>query len=87
MGRSNLLDSVIDVNRRYPPQLAPVCRVCIRPGPVHGRSVVVEHEVSDAPGVTVDKLGLGGVLNQVEQQQPPFGNRPVDDSGGMRRDV
>src|SRR5581483_9800472 len=75
------------VERRHATQLAPVLRVVERPAAVHGREVVPDDEITDAPAVAVDEARLGGMLGEVAQQQPAFGHRPADDVRGMRGEV
>ncbi len=78
---------LLDVEGRHPTELAPVRRVVEGSGAVHGGAIVPDHQVADAPRVAVDELRLGRVLDQVAEEEPPLGDRPVDDPGRVRRDV
>src|SRR5262245_15678813 len=68
-----------DIEGRHPAQLAAIGGVLEGARAMHGGPVVPDHEIADAPGVAIDELGLGGVLDQVPQQQPALGYRPADD--------
>jgi len=46
---------------------------------MHRGPVVPDREVADAPHVPIDELGLGRVFDEVAQEKPSFGDRPVDD--------
>src|SRR6266852_4296092 len=78
---------LLDVEGRHATELAAVLRVVERQRPMHRRALVPDHEIADAPGVTVDELPLGRVLHQVAEQQPSFGDRPVDDARLVGRQV
>ena len=73
-----------DIERRHAAQLAAVLRVVEGPRAVHRGAVVPDHEVADAPGMAVDELRLGRVLDQVAQEEPPLRDRPVDDPRRVR---
>src|SRR5262249_60831987 len=76
-----------DVEGGHAAKLAAILRVVERRRAVHGRTVVPDHEVADAPGVTVDVLALRRVLRQVAQQKPALGDWPVDDARLVRGQV
>ena len=57
------------------------------PRAVHGGAVVPDDEVAEAPRVAVHELRLGRVLDQVPQEEPALGHRPVDDPRRVRGDV
>src|SRR5438094_8275060 len=77
----------LDVEGRHAAQLAAILPVVERPGAVHRRAIVPDHQVPDAPFVTVHELPLGGVLRQVPQQKTPLRQRPVDDPRLVRREI
>src|ERR1700726_3058697 len=54
---------------------------------VHRAAVVPDDQIALAPFVTIDKRGLGGVLDQVAQQQAAVGHGPADDFRGVRGEV
>src|SRR5439155_25711303 len=76
-----------DIEGGHTAKLATIFRVVERRRAVHGRTVVPDHEVADAPDVTVDVLALGRVLRQVAQQEPALRDRPVDDARLVRCQV
>lgn len=49
------------------------------PTAMHPGPIVPNHEVSDAPNVPINELGLGRVFDEVAQEKPSFGDWPVDD--------
>jgi hypothetical protein len=53
--------------------------------PVHRRAIVPDDEIPWPPAVAIDELRLRGVLGQVAQEHPRFGDVPADDGAGMRR--
>src|SRR5262245_54024241 len=73
-----------NVERRDPAQLAAELLVLEGARAMHRGPVVPDHQIADAPGVAIDELPLGGVLDEIAEQEPPFGQRPPDDAGGVR---
>ena len=69
----------LNVECGHAAQLAAVACVVEGPTAMHRRPVVPDHEVSDAPLVPIDELGLRPVFDEIAQKKPSFGNRPVDD--------
>src|SRR5437870_703496 len=58
-----------------------------RARPMHRLAVVPHDEVADAPGVGVDELPLGGVLDEVAQEEARLRHRPAHDRAGVRGEV
>src|SRR5262245_34938703 len=73
-----------NVKRRDPAQLAAVLLVLEGARAMHRGPVVPDHQIADAPGLSIDELPLGGVLDEIAEQEPPLGQRPPDDAGGVR---
>jgi hypothetical protein len=48
-------------------------RVVVRSPAMHRGAVVPDDEIPDAPGVTVDELRLGRVLDQLAEDEPTLG--------------
>jgi hypothetical protein len=69
---------LLDIQGRHATELAAVRRILERPPAMHRGAVVPDHEIPNAPRMPVHEFPLGCVLDQIPQEQPPLGHRPVD---------
>src|SRR4029077_6527834 len=76
-----------DIERRHATQLAAMFAVVERSPAMHRGTVVPDHQIAHSPLVAIDELRLGCMLDQIAQQQPSLGHRPVDDARRMRGEV
>ena len=67
-----------DVEGCRTPQVSRV-GVVVRTAAMHRAAVVPDHEIADLPFVAVDKFRPSGVRVEIDKQQTPFRNRPVDE--------
>src|SRR6202012_125806 len=58
-----------------------------RPGTVHRRPIVPDHQIKLLPLVRIDKLPLRRVLDQIAQKGSGLRNWPSDDRSGMRSEI
>ncbi len=79
-------ESRADVERRRPPQIAPVGLI-MRTAGIHRAAVITDDEIADPPFVAVDKFGPGRVRIEVVEQDAALRHRPADDARGVRRKI
>src|SRR2546426_4517787 len=57
------------------------------PGAMRGSTIVPHHQVANAPGLGVDELPLGGVLDEVAQEGARLRHLPAQDAARVRGEI